>query len=59
MNTLLEFVQQKNNQIYELKDKEIENIQSYIFFDEADQTYPLARNILMNNMYDTYVYTFV
>ncbi len=60
MNRLLEFVQQKNDQICELNDKEkennIENIQSYIFFDEADQTYPLAREILIKSIFDNTVY---
>ncbi len=69
MNTLLEIIDIKNNQYIQNKDienKDIENkdivdttknsIQSYIFFDEADQTYPLAREILMKSIFDLNVY---
>ncbi len=52
MNTLLEVVEIKNNQLYENKD----GFQSYIFFDEADQTYPLSREILMKSIFDNVVY---
>ncbi len=31
-------------------------IGSYIFFDEADQTYPIAREILMNHIFDSKIY---
>lgn len=50
MNNLLEFVEIRNNQLSE------ESFQSYIFFDEADQTYPLARQILLNSIFNNYVY---
>lgn len=53
MNTLLEVIEIKNNQISESM-KEL--FQSYIFFDEADQTYPLSREILMKSIFDNYVY---
>ncbi len=52
MNTLLEVVEIKNNQLYENKN----GFQSYIFFDEADQTYPLCREILMKSIFDNHVY---
>jgi filamentous hemagglutinin family protein len=53
MNNLLEFVEQENNHIYQINQ---ENVQSYIFFDEADQTYPLAREILIKSIFDNSVY---
>jgi hypothetical protein len=52
MNNLLEFVENQNNQLCEND----ESFQSYIFFDEADQTYPLGREILLKNIFDNNIY---
>ncbi len=47
MNILLDIVQ---SQYEEYK------VQSYIFFDEADQTYPISRPILLNHIFDQTIY---
>ncbi len=33
-----------------------QELSSYLFFDEADQTYPIAREILMDHIFDTKIY---
>lgn len=33
-----------------------QDLSSFIFFDEADQTYPIAREILMDHTFDTKIY---
>jgi hypothetical protein len=33
-----------------------QDLSSYVFFDEADQTYPIAREILMDHIFDTKIY---
>ncbi len=48
MNNLLNIVQTKYD--------ETQNIQSYIFFDEADQTYPVGRSELLSMMYDENIF---
>jgi hypothetical protein len=36
--------------------EESNQIGSYLFFDEADQTYPISREILMNHIFDSKIY---